>query len=137
MNTKHPHIKFTFEHEHNNRISSMDVKMYLENNKLTASVYIESVVYQCRSNRGRQGLQVPPIIFGIFFLYTNKWFNPHMHKIGPLGSKHFIFGNHFYWKNARKLRFYVFLHFNARKHLISSFYLKRTKFTRNCEFVPI
>ena len=60
MNTKHPHIKFTFEHEHNNRILSMDVKMCLENNKLTTSVYIESVVYQCRSNRERQWVPGPP-----------------------------------------------------------------------------
>ena len=30
-------------------------------------------------------------------------FNRHMHKIGPRGSKHYIIGNHFYSKNARKL----------------------------------
>ena len=63
--------------------------------------------------------------------------NPHMHKMGSRGPKHFIFGDHFYSKNARKLRFHVFLHFNARKHIISLFYLKWTEFTRNCEFVPI
>ena len=39
-----------------------------------------------------------------------------MHKMGPRGPKHYIFGNHFCSKDARKLRFYVFLHVNARKH---------------------
>ena len=39
-----------------------------------------------------------------------------MHKIGPRGPKHYILGDSFFSKNARKLRFYVFLHVNARKH---------------------
>ena len=39
MNTKHPHIKFTFEHEHNNSLSFLDVKICRENNKLTTFVY--------------------------------------------------------------------------------------------------
>ena len=43
-------------------------------------------------------------------------FNPHMHKMGSQGPKHYVFGDHFSSKNARKLRFYVYLHFNARKH---------------------
>ena len=38
MNTKHPNIKFTFEHECNNSFSLLDVKIYRENNKLTNSV---------------------------------------------------------------------------------------------------
>ena len=38
---------------------------------------------------------------------------------------------------TRKLRFYVNLHFNARKHMILSFYLTWTEFKRNYEFVPI
>ena len=81
-----------------------------------------------------------------------------MHKMGPQGSKHHIFDDHFYSKNARKLRFHVLLYFNARKH-ISSFYLKwieftkivnkfqfnsgprgptiGTKFTISCEFGPL
>ena len=66
-----------------------------------------------------------------------QWLNPHMHKIGAQGPKHYIFGDQFYSKNARKLRFHVFLHFNARKHMISSFYLKWTEFARNGEFVSI
>ena len=45
-----------------------------------------------------------------------------------------LFGDHFYSKNAWKLRFLVFLLFHARKHMISSFYLKGTEFTRYCEF---
>ena len=64
-------------------------------------------------------------------------FHPHMYKMGPWGSKHYIFGDHFYSKNTRKLRFHVFLQFDARKHMISSFYLKRLEFTKNCEFVQI
>ena len=39
MKTKHPNIKFTFEHEHNNTFSFLDVKICRENNKLTTSVY--------------------------------------------------------------------------------------------------
>ena len=54
--------------------------------------------------------------------------------LGLQGPKHYIFGDHFYSKNARKLRFHVFLLFGARKYMISSFYLKWTEFTRNCEF---
>ena len=38
MNIKHPNIKFTFEHEHNNTVSSLDLKICHENNKLTTSV---------------------------------------------------------------------------------------------------
>ena len=57
--------------------------------------------------------------------------------LGPQESKHYIFGDHFYSKNARKLKFHEFLLFYARKHMISSFYLKWTEFTRNCEiFFP-
>ena len=56
--------------------------------------------------------------------------------LGSHGPKHYIFDDHFYTKNARKLKFHVFLLFYARKHMISSFYLKWTKFTKNCEFFP-
>ena len=49
--------------------------------------------------------------------------------MGPQRPKNYIFGDHFYSKNARKLRFHVFLHFNARKYMISSFYLKWIEFT--------
>ena len=54
--------------------------------------------------------------------------------LGPQGLKQNIFGDHFYSKNANKLRFHVFLFFHVRKHMTSSFYLKWTEFTRNCEF---
>ena len=54
--------------------------------------------------------------------------------LGPQGPKQYIFGDHFYSKNAKKLRFHVFLLFDVRKHMKSSFYLKWTEFTRNCEF---
>ena len=71
------------------------------------------------------------------FYLILSFFNPHMHKMVPRRPKYYIFGNQFYPKNARRLRFHVFLHFNARKHMISSFYLKWTEFIRNCKFVPI
>ena len=58
-------------------------------------------------------------------------------ELGSQGPKHYIFGERFFSKNARKLRFHVFLLFDARKHMIPSFYLKWVKFTRNCEFFPI
>ena len=61
--------------------------------------------------------------------------NSHIHKMGPCRPKHYIFGDHFCSKNARKLRFHVFLHFTAWKHMLLSFYLKWTKFKRNFEFV--
>ena len=60
-----------------------------------------------------------------------------MHKIGLKGSKQLIFGGQFYSKNDRNLKCHVFLHFNARKHLISSFYLKWTELTRDREFLRI
>ena len=54
--------------------------------------------------------------------------------LGLQGPKQYIFGYYFYLNNARKFRFYVFLLFHVRKHMISSFYLKCIEFTRNCEF---
>ena len=48
-----------------------------------------------------------------------------------------IFGDYIYLKKARKRRFHVLLHFNARKHMIPPFYLKWIEFTRNCEFIPL
>ena len=53
------------------------------------------------------------------------------------GPKHYIFGDHYYLKNARKLKFHVFLFSYARKHMISSFYLKWTKFAKHFEFFSI
>ena len=47
-----------------------------------------------------------------------------MHKMGPQGPKHYIFGDQFYSKNAKKIIFHVFLHFNAKKQMISLFYLE-------------
>ena len=38
LKTKHPNIKFTFEHEHNT-FSFLNVKICRENNELTTSVY--------------------------------------------------------------------------------------------------
>ena len=38
MNTKHPNIRFTFEYEHNNSFSFLEVKICRENNKFTISV---------------------------------------------------------------------------------------------------
>ena len=42
MNAKHPNTKFTFEHEHSNIFSFLDVKICREKNKLTTSVYRKS-----------------------------------------------------------------------------------------------
>ena len=55
--------------------------------------------------------------FGYLLIYL-RVLNPHVYKMGAQGPKHYIFGNQFYSKNPRKLRFQVFLHHNARKHLI-------------------
>ena len=49
----------------------------------------------------------------------NNLVNSHMHEMGPQRPKHHIFDYLFYLKNVRKLRFHVFLHFKARKHMIS------------------
>ena len=70
-------------------------------------------------------------------LCTEFQLNLHMHKMGLRRPKHYIFADQIYSKNARRLRFHVLLHFDARKHMISSFYLKWTEFIRNCKFVPI
>ena len=56
--------------------------------------------------------------------YNNTYYsqiNPHMHKMDPGGPKQYIFGDQFYLKNPRMLRFHQFLHFYARKHMILSF----------------
>ena len=60
-----------------------------------------------------------------------------MHKMGPRGPKHYIFGNQFNSKNARVLRFHVFLHFHATKHIISSCYSKWTNSLEVVNFIPI
>ena len=57
--------------------------------------------------------------------------------LGPQRPKHYIFADHFYLKKAKRPRFHVFLLFDARKYMISSFYLKWTEFTRNSFFLPI
>ena len=90
--------------------------------------------WQLGLKKNLQDSVVKPIIFTTKEMTFSV--NPHIYKMGPRGPKHFIFGDHFYSKNARKLRFHVFLHFNARKH-ISLFYLKWTESTGNCEFVLI
>ena len=68
--------------------------------------------------------------------HDNTYHRMHIHMdiMDPRGPKHYIFGNQFCSKNARMLRFHESLHFYARKHVISSFYQKWTKFTRNFEF---
>ena len=42
MNTKHPNIKFTFEHEDNDTFLFLDVKICHLNNKFTSSVHRKS-----------------------------------------------------------------------------------------------
>ena len=55
-------------------------------------------------------------------------------SLGPQGPKQYIFGDHFYMKNARKLKFLLF---RARKHMISSFWPNSQKvvsfFPRICD----
>ena len=68
------------------------------------------------------------------FLQTETSHCQNSLALGPQRPKHHIFGNHIYSKNARKLKFHVFLPFYARKYMILSSYLKWTEFTRNCEF---
>ena len=61
----------------------------------------------------------------------------HCRKISalvPVGPKYYIFGDQFYSKNARKLRFHVFLNCQDRKHVISWIYLRRTEFARNFDY---
>ena len=53
--------------------------------------------------------------------------------LGPWGPKQYIFNDYFYSNHVRKLRFHLFLLFHVRKRMTSSFYLKWTEFTRNCE----
>ena len=60
--------------------------------------------------------------------------------LGYQGPKQYIFGNYFYSNNARTLRFKVFPCFMLVSMsyvlplFVSLFYLKWTKFTRNCKF---
>ena len=44
-----------------------------------------------------------------------------MLKMSPQRHKHYICVDRFYSKNARKLKFHVFLNFNVRKYMISLF----------------
>ena len=55
----------------------------------------------------------------VLFTYFFDCLNPHIHKMGPKGLKHYIFGDRFYSKNAQKLRFIIFLHFYTVKYMIS------------------
>ena len=50
------------------------------------------------------------------------------------GTQAVYYGDYFYSNNGKKLKFRVFLLFHVRKHMISSFCLKWTEFTRNYEF---
>ena len=72
-----------------------------------------------------------------FFLQneTSHWKNNL--ALGPQGPKQYIFEDHCYSKNAKKLRFHVFPLFHVWKHMTSSFYLKWTEFKKIVDFVPI
>ena len=56
-----------------------------------------------------------------------------VHVMDPWRSRNCVFGEQSYSKNARKLRFHVFLPFYDGKHMIPWFYLKWTELARNCE----
>ena len=68
-----------------------------------------------------------PHLITSFHQIKKTAFNPHMHKMGLQGPKHYVWWPYLL-KKARKLRFHVFLHFNPRKNMIPSFYQKWTKF---------
>ena len=70
-------------------------------------------------------------------IFYNQWLNLLCIKWVPEDPSTIFLGTIFTQKNPRKLKFHVFFHFNARKHMISSFYLKWIEFTRNCDFVSI
>ena len=62
--------------------------------------------------------------------------------LDPQGPKHYIFGDYFYSRNARKLRFRVSFLFHTRNYMISSFYSNCVSKNRNistifCEFGPL
>ena len=61
----------------------------------------------------------------------------YMDKIGPLKPKHYVSGYQFYSKNVRKLRFHIFFHVHFKNYIKLLFYIKWTKFMRNCKFFPI
>ena len=73
MNTKHPNIKFTFEHEHNNYFLFLDVKICRENNKLTPSVYREPTFSGVFTNFKSF---IPTIYkFGLVYTLLHRCFN--------------------------------------------------------------
>ena len=73
MDTKHPNIKFTFEHEHNNTFLFLDVKKYCENNKLTTSVYRKATFSGIFTNIKRF---IPTVHkFGLGYTLLHRCFN--------------------------------------------------------------
>ena len=68
------------------------------------------------------------------FLYKETSHCKNSLALGTHGPKQYILGDLFYSKNARRLRFHVFLLFHVKKHMTSSFSLNLMDFTRNCEF---
>ena len=57
-----------------------------------------------------------PHLITSFHQIRKTAFNPHMHKMGLQGPKHYVWWPYLL-KKARKLRFHVFLHFNPRKKI--------------------
>ena len=68
-----------------------------------------------RLNQGKILLEILLKICAWVYWLQKYCLNPYMYKMDPWGLKNYIFGNHFYSKNARKLRFHGFLHFNDKK----------------------
>ena len=73
MNTKHLHIKFTFEHEHNNSFSFLDVKIYRQNNKFTTSVYRKPTFIGVFTNC--QSFTPTVYKFGLVYTLLHRCFN--------------------------------------------------------------
>ena len=73
MNTKHPNIKFTFEHEHNNSFLFLEVKPCRENNKLTTSVYRKPTFSEVFTNFKSF---IPTVYkFGLVYTFLHRCFN--------------------------------------------------------------
>ena len=73
MNTKHTNIKFTFEYEHNNSFSFLDVKICRENNKLTTSAYRKPTFSGVFTNFKSS---IPTVYkFGLVYTLLHRCFN--------------------------------------------------------------
>ena len=127
------------------------------NAQLTRQNDISFTLFKLVYCLARESLKCNSLVQKICMFLQNE--NSHCQSslvLGPQGPKHYIFGDHFYSKKARKLKFHVLLLFYARNvwyhHFtwsgpnsqdIASFFpfvgprgpeLNWNKFTISCEF---